>query len=246
MNFYTVTASFLGTAVEFVEALTIFLAVGFTKGWKTAIYGAVTAIVILALLVGLLGYPLVKLVPFHTIQLVIGLALLLFGVRWLRKAIARYAGLKEMHDEEKAYLEEVEKQKTHVEKGKSIDIFGFTTVFNGVFLEGLEAAFIVLTFGVAANSMPSAVAGALIAIALVCLLGFLLKKPLSMIPENMLKFAVGIMLTCFGVIWVGEAIGIEWWQGDLSILVVLAVLLIFSLFHIKYFSLCATVKGRDQ
>lgn len=246
MNIYTVTASFLGTAVEFVEAMTIFLAVGFTKGWKTAFYGAVTAILILSLLVGLFGYPLIKLVPFHTIQLVIGLALLLFGVRWLRKAIARYAGLKQMHDEEKAYREEVDKQKSHKVVGKNFDVFGFTTVFNGVFLEGLEAAFIILTFGVAANSMTSAVIGALMAIALVSLLCFLLKKPLSMVPENMLKFAVGLMLTCFGVIWVGEAIGIEWWQGDLSILVVLAVLLIVSLFQIKYFSPYAPVRRRDQ
>lgn len=246
MNYYTVVASFLGAAVEFVEALTIFLAVGFTKGWKTAIYGAVAAMVILAILIGFFGYPLMKLVPFNTIQLAIGLALLLFGVRWLRKAIARYAGLKAMHDEEKAFLEEIDKQKSHIEEGKKVDVFGFTTVFNGVFLEGLEAAFIVITFGVSAHSMASAVAGATIAIVLVCLLGFLFKKPLSMVPENMLKFAVGILLTCFGIIWVGEAIGFTWWQGNMSILVVIAILLIVSLFLIKYCSIFAPARRREQ
>src|ERR1700730_17950428 len=194
MNLYVIIASFLGTAVEFIEALTIVLAVGTIKGWKSSLAGMALAIGILTALVAIFGVSLVQLVNVSAFQFVVGILMLLFGIRWFRKAILRYSGLKSLHLEDVAYQKELERQRTHGETSNKIDWFGFSTTFNGVFLEGLESVFIVLTFGLAAHSLPSALIGSIIGLVIVVISGILLRKPLSSIPENTMKFIVGIML----------------------------------------------------
>jgi uncharacterized membrane protein len=229
MNFYVITASFLGTAVEFVEALTIVLAVGVTKGWKSSLSGMTVAILLLTALVALFGVPLMSLVSVSAFQIIIGILMTMFGMRWLRKAILRYSGLKALHLENEAYQEELSRQKTEKSAGKQkMDWFAFTTTFNIVLLEGIEAIFIVLTLGLAASSLSSAIIGSLIGIVIVVIAGVMLRKPLSMVPENTMKFVVGLMLSGFGVFWVGEGVGVEWWHADASILIIIAALLVVS------------------
>jgi uncharacterized membrane protein len=228
MNFYVILASFLGTAVEFVEALTIVLAVGATKGWKSSLSGMAIAILLLTALVAVFGVPLMNFVQVSAFQLVIGILMMMFGMRWLRKAILRYSGLKALHLENEAYEEELTRQQKETFDGKKMDWFGFTTTFNIVLLEGIEAIFIVLTLGLAASSLSSAILGSLIGIVVVVIAGILLRKPLAMIPENTMKFVVGLMLSGFGVFWVGEGIGVEWWHEDVSILLLIAGLLLVS------------------
>ncbi|MCZ8512240.1 hypothetical protein O9H85_07320 [Paenibacillus filicis] len=229
MNFYVISASFLGTAVEFIEALTIVLAVGVVRGWKSSLTGMAAALALLTALVALFGVPLMQLVQVAVFQLIIGIFMLMFGMRWLRKAILRYSGLKALHLEDKAYEEELERQRKEGKKNSGIDWFGFATSFNIVLLEGIEAIFIVLTFGLAANSMTSSVMGSLIGLLLVVIAGVLLRKPLTMIPENTMKFVVGLMLSAFGIFWVGEGIGVEWWHQDVSILVLGVLLFLISM-----------------
>jgi uncharacterized membrane protein len=228
LNFYVILASFLGTAVEFIEALTIVLAVGVVKGWRSSLSGMALAILLLTALVAVFGIPLIKLVQVSVFQLTIGILMLMFGMRWLRKAILRYSGLKSLHLEDLAYKEELERQRKDGTHGKKMDWFGFMTSFNIVLLEGIEAIFIVLTFGLAANSFSSAVVGSLIGLTIVVIAGVLLRKPLSMIPENTMKFIVGLMLSAFGVFWVGEGIGVQWWHADVSLLVLSGGLILAS------------------
>ncbi|NOU97267.1 hypothetical protein GC093_29160 [Paenibacillus sp. LMG 31456] len=229
VNLYVITASFLGTAVEFVEALTIVLAVGVTKGWKSSLSGMALAILLLTALVALFGVPLMSYVHVSAFQLVIGILMMMFGMRWLRKAILRYSGLKALHLENEAYEEELSRQKNERSVSKQMDWFGFTTTFNIVLLEGIEAIFIVLTLGLAANELSSAIFGSIIGIVIVIIAGILLRKPLAMIPENTMKFVVGLMLSSFGIFWVGEGVGVEWWHEDVSILVLTAALLLVSI-----------------
>ncbi|TVX99416.1 COG4280 domain-containing protein [Paenibacillus cremeus] len=229
MNFYLILASFLGTAVEFVEALTIVLAVGVVKGWRSSLSGMALAIVCLVALVALFGVPLMKLVHLGTFQLVIGILMTLFGMRWLRKAILRYSGLKALHLENEAFEEELARQRKDGNAGKKMDWFGFMTTFNIVLLEGVEAIFIVLTLGLAADSLVSSILGSVLGLVIVVITGVLLRKPLAMIPENTMKFVVGLMLSGFGVFWVGEGLGVEWWHEDISILVLIAILLVLSM-----------------
>jgi uncharacterized membrane protein len=237
MNMYVILASFLGTAVEFIEALTIVLAVGVVRGWRSSLSGMTAAIIVLTALVALLGVPLMNLVSLGLFQLIIGILMLMFGMRWLRKAILRYSGLKALHLEDKAYAEELDRQQSQAKTGNRMDWFGFATSFNIVLLEGIEAVFIVLTFGLAAKSLSSAITGSIIGLVLVVIAGVLLRKPLAMIPENTMKFVVGLMLSGFGIFWVGEGIGVQWWHADLSILVNTAVLLLVSLICIRKLSL---------
>ncbi len=234
MNWYVAGASFLGTAVEFVEALTIVLAVLLTKGWRTSLAGASLAVVVLAALVLILGYPLVHIVQLGIVQFVVGLLMLLFGMRWLRKAILRYSGHKAVHDEAKAFARELERQRKSGAGGVGIDGFGALTAFNGVLLEGLESVFIVITVGLSAGALPSAVAGSLVAFVLVVLAGVAFKRPLQTVPENTLKFVVGVMLSAFGTFWAGEGLGIAWWNQDLSIVIVMAFYLTASLLFVSY------------
>jgi uncharacterized membrane protein len=228
MNAYVIFTSFLGTSVEFIEALTIVLAVGVVRGWKSSLAGMFAALIVLAALVALFGIPLMTIINLKGFQLVIGVLMLLFGMRWLRKAILRYAGLKALHLEEKAYEEELNRLRSHANMKNKMDWFGFATAFNIVLLEGIEAIFIVLTFGLAAQSLISAITGSIIGLILVALAGVLLRKPLARIPENMMKFIVGLMLSGFGIFWVGEGIGVNWWHADFSIVIITLSLLLVS------------------
>ncbi len=189
----------------------------------------------LAVLVGIFGTALVQFVPIEALRLVVGLLLVLFGLKWLKKAILRYAGLKAMHDEEAIYEEHLAEMRA---KGlapvRRFDPFGVATSFKSVLLEGLEVAFIVVTFGAQANAPASAnglliaTLGAAGALLVVVALGALVRAPLQRVPENTLKFTVGIMLASFGTFWGGEGLGIEWWQGDLFLLVLVGFYLLVA------------------
>src|SRR5690348_7183572 len=200
---FLVLAAFLASAVEMVEALTIVLAVGVTRGWRSTLVGVATATAALAVVVAALGPALTR-IPIDGLRLVVGALLLIFGLQWLRKAIMRASGYKALHDEEATYREELAAAReagTVVRAG--MDWYSFTLSFKGVFLEGLEVAFIVLTFGAThgRGGVPLAAAGAAAAIIIVGVVGVLIHAPLSRVPENTMKFAVGIMLTTFGTFW---------------------------------------------
>jgi uncharacterized membrane protein len=232
LNWPVFTASFLASAVEFVEAFTIVLVIGVTINWRSSLAGAALATGALAIIVGTLGTALVIYVPINVLRLVVGALLVLFGLKWIKKAVLRYAGLKAIHDEEAIYEEQVAELRArgeHVHQG--FDPFGVVTSFKSVLLEGLEVAFIVITFGSATstsvggkgNSIGSATIGALVALVLIIAAGVLVRAPLARVPENTLKFVVGIMLTSFGIFWGGEGVGIEWWQSDVFILILVAL-----------------------
>ncbi|MFY4776177.1 COG4280 domain-containing protein [Metabacillus sp. RGM 3146] len=247
---YAVLASFLGTSVEFIEALTIILAVGTIRGWKSSLSGAAAAIIILTILVAGIGTSLVQIVHIFWVQLLVGLFMLLFGIRWLRKAILRYSGLKAIHDEAESYQSELERQKKAGNVGKGIDSFGFMTSLSITFLEGMEAIFIVITLGTSSTKsglMQNTIIGALAAVVVVLLAGLLLRQPLIKIPENTMKFIVGVMLTSFGAFWVGEAFEVQWPQSDLSIVYLSASLLVFSWLTVRYIkSKLKQAKGGKQ
>lgn len=233
MNFYGIAASFLGAGVEFVEALTIVLAVGTVRGWKSSLLGAFSAVAVLAVLCAFIGAPLVSVVSIWWVQLIVGLFMLLFGIRWLRKAILRYSGLKAKHNEDESYVEELERQRKAGEIKDGVDGFAFSTTFSTTFLEGLEAIFIVITFGLSIHSISSAIIGAILATVVVIGGGIALRAPLSKVPENTMKFIVGIMLTSFGAFWIGESMNVQWPQKDLSILYMAVTLLAFSFLMVQ-------------
>ena len=228
-DFLLFLAAFLASAVEMVEALTIVLAVGVTRGWRATAWGAGIAIVSLAVIIGALG-PAITRLPIDGLRLFVGTILLIFGLQWLRKAILRATGLKAMHDEDAIYQDEVaEAKQAAVVERAGLDWYAFTVAFKGVFLEGLEVAFIVVTFGATQRNVPLAAAGAIGALVVVLVVGAMVHAPLSRVPENTLKFGVGVMLTSFGMFWAAEGAGAEWPHGDIAILVVLAVVIIGSL-----------------
>jgi Ca2+/H+ antiporter, TMEM165/GDT1 family len=204
---FTFGAAFLGSAVESTEALTIVLAVGLTRGWRAPLYGTVAALVSLAVLVLLFGQLIVQRVPESTLKLVIGTLLLLFGLRWLHKAVLRSAGVVAMHDEEHAYQQTVSELQGAVTRQ---DWVGFLIAFKGVFLEGIEVVFIVVAVGGTSRYFPEAVAGGLLAMALVAAAGVVVRKPLARVPENTLKYSVGIILTALGTFWAAEGMGARW------------------------------------
>lgn len=214
----SVLASFMASMVECVEALTIVLAVGTVRGWRPAILGATSALGVLALLVLTLGGSLAQ-IPLEAVQLVVGVLLLLFGLRWLRKAILRSAGVIALHDEAKAFMEETAalRQAGAVGIGR-FDRTAFFTAFKITMLEGIEVVFIVIALSAGGKMMVPSIVGALFALVAVVALGLWLHKPLSKVPENTLKFCVGVMLTAFGTFWVGEGIGLDWPGADLAIL----------------------------
>ena len=212
-----------------VEALTIVLAVGLTRDWRSALTGAGVAAVALSALVAALG-PALTLIPIDDLRLVVGALLLVFGLQWLRKAILRAAGYRALHDEEEAFAREAaEARAAGVERRAGLDWYAFTISFKGVLLEGLEVAFIVLTFGSTQGSIPLAAAGAVAAIVLVALVGVLARAPLARVPENTMKFAVGVMLTTFGTFWGAEGAGADWPGGDAALPGVLAFVALLSL-----------------
>jgi uncharacterized membrane protein len=203
----TVTAAFLASLVEVVEAFTIILAVGLTRGWKPAFAGTALALVALTLLVLAFG-PLLALIPLHALQFAVGVLLILFGMRWLRKAILRASGLLPLHDEERAFAEETEILHRQA-ADKRADYLAALAAFKAVLLEGIEVVFIVIAVGAARGLTFYAGLGALAAFVLVLAVGALLHRPLARVPENTLKFAVGLMLTSFGIFWIGEGLGAD-------------------------------------
>jgi uncharacterized membrane protein len=221
----TVLASFLASLVECVEALTVVLAVGSIRGWKPALGGTVGALLTLVVLVLLLGSSL-KLMPLFLLQTGIGVLLLLFGLRWLRKAILRASGAIPLHDEDEAFAKETASIQSRAPAAGRWDRVAFATAYKIVMLEGIEVVFIVIALGSSATLIVPAVAGAAAALGCVTLLGFALHRPLSKIPENTLKLAVGILLSAFGTFWIGEGIGLAWPAGDASLLALVAIYLL--------------------
>jgi uncharacterized membrane protein len=222
---FIVLGSFLACSVEMVEALTIVLAVGITRGWRSSLIGVGAGLMALAVVVVALGPALVSFVPLDALRIVIGALLLVFGMQWLRKALLRSTGLKALHDEDEIYAREVQELALQGNARTDFDWTGFVVSFKGVFLEGLEVAFIVLTFGANAGTSSSwalSAAGALLALIIVGGVGLKVHRPLSRVPENTIKFAVGLMLMAFGTFWGGEGIGLEWSAQDATILVLLA------------------------
>lgn len=212
----SIVASFLASFVEFVEALTIVMAVGAVRGWRPALAGAAGAAGLLAVLILVFGPHLAQWdVPaFH---LIVGFLLLLFGLRWLKKAILRTAGVIKLHDEAAAYAKETETLRGHDEA--RADAAGLLTAFNGVFIEGIEVVFIVLAVGATSHSLVAPALGAAAAAVAVVILGLIARGPLTRIPENALKFVVGILISAFGTFWTGEGLGIVWPWSDYSLIV---------------------------
>jgi uncharacterized membrane protein len=219
---------FLACAVEAVEALTIVLAVGLTRSWRSALIGCGAAVVVLAAVTAGLGPALTSL-PLNSLRLVVGGLLLVFGLQWLRKAILRAAGLKAIHDERAAFEREraAAREAGGLEPG--IDAYSFTIAFKGVFLEGLEVVFIVLTFGANQHRVGIAAVAAAIAVALVVLAGIAVHAPLARVPENAMKFSVGVMLTSFGSFWGAEGAGAHWPGGDAALLAIVPATALVSL-----------------
>jgi uncharacterized membrane protein len=216
-----------------VEALTIVLAAGLARGWRSALLGLGAATVALAIAVAALG-PALTVIPLQALRLVVGALLLVFGLQWLRKAILRASGYKALHDEDAIFARELaEARGADQDERAGVDWYGFTLAFKGVLLEGLEVVFIVLTFGSAQGSIPLAAAGAGGALVLVAGVGVAVRAPLARVPENAMKFAVGVMLTTFGVFWSAEGAGVNWPGGDASLLGVLGFVVLSSLVLVR-------------
>lgn len=228
----TLAASFLASLVECVEALTVVLAVGSVRGWRSALMGCGAALLLLAGIVAAVG-PAIARIPLHAVQLAVGTLILLFGLRWLRKAILRWAGLIPMHDEAASFAKSKATMRSGIGADSGLDKLAFTAAFNITMLEGTEVVFIVVALGAAGiGLLMPAIFGALAALVVVAGLGVALHRPLTRVPENTLKFAVGVLLSAFGTFWVGEGAGFIWPGSDLAIPVLmcayfgLAVLLV--------------------
>ena len=222
-------AVFLACVVEAVEATTIVLAAGTARDWRSAGSGTVAALAVLAVIVAVLG-PAVSDIPLTGLRIVVGALLLVFGLQWIRKAILRASGYKALHDEEKLYAEHLA-EATGKQARRSFlapDWYGFTLAFKGVLLEGLEVVFIVLTFGANAKNVGLATIAAGCAVVLVAAAGFAVRAPLARVPENTMKFGVGIMLTSFGLFWGGEGAGAHWPGSDAALLVIIPAIALFS------------------
>lgn len=223
-------AVMLASAVEVVETFTILLAMGITRGWRSTLAGAGAALIVLVIITAVGGYALVEWFPEALLQLVIGTLLLVFGLQWLRKAVLRSSGLAALHDEDATFREESEAARRAASQTVlGIDWFAFVVSFKGMLLEGLEIVFIVLTFGLSAGDLPMAAAGALVSGAIVLVVGIAIHRPLSRVPENTIKYVVGILLSTFGTYWAVEGLGVvsaehhslAWPGGSLALLYVL-------------------------
>jgi uncharacterized membrane protein len=215
-----VVAVFLASAVEMVEAATIVVAVGVTRGWRAALLGVGAGLLALGVVVAILG-PALTAIPLSALRLFVGGLLLVFGLGWLRKAILRAAGLKALHDEEATFHAERERAREAVVAAGGLDTYGFTVSFKGVLLEGLEVAFIVVTFGTNQGKIGLAVLGAAAAVVVVLAAVVAVRGPLSRVPENTMKFVVGTLLTSFGMFWGAEGAGVEWPGGDVALAVII-------------------------
>jgi Ca2+/H+ antiporter, TMEM165/GDT1 family len=236
-----VIAAFLASIVEFVEALTVVLAVGSVRGWRGALTGAGAALAVLLVLVAVFG-PALTLVPLQLLQVIVGTLLLLFGLRWLRKAILRAAGVIALHDEDAAFAKQTQALQAHGAQGRGFDRIGFATAFQITLLEGVEVVFIVVAVGAggAGLMLPAALA-AVAALVVVIAIGAVVRGPLSRVPENQLKFVVGVLLTAFGTFWVGEGLGIAWPGDDWSVVGLLAGYLAVALAAVP---LCSRISAK--
>jgi len=226
---------FLACAVEAVEALTIVLAVGITRSWRWALTGLAAAAVALAVIVAALG-PALSALPIDALRVVVGALLLVFGLQWLRKAVLRAAGLKAMRDEAKAFAAETDAARAAPGggAGAGFDAYAFTIAFKGVLLEGLEVAFIVLTFGASQHRTGLAAAAAGLAVAVVAATGVVVHAPLARVPENAMKFSVGVMLTSFGIFWGAEGAGASWPGGDAALLAIIPGVAVSALAMVRW------------
>jgi uncharacterized membrane protein len=227
---------FVACAVEAIEALTIVLAAGLTRDWRSTWQGMIAALVVLGAVVAGLG-PTITLLPLTGLRLVVGALLAIFGLQWLRKAVLRATGFKALHDEASAYLREVAAARdagAAERRGVVSDWYAFTLAFKGVLLEGLEVVFIVLTFGTNQKNVGAAVIGAAAAVVVVALAGVAVRAPLAKVPENAMKFCVGIMLTSFGTFWGAEGCGVRWPGNDLALLVLVPVVAAVSLGYVAW------------
>ena len=227
-----VLAAFAASLVEMVEALTIVLAVGVTKGWRTALLGVAAALAALAIIIVGFG-PLLSKLPIGVLRLIIGSLLLVFGLQWLRKAILRASGFKSLHDEDQIFADEVAALGGST-PSEGIDGQGFAVAFKGVLLEGLEVAFIVVTFGATQHRVGLAAFGALAAVLLVVIVGVVVHRPLARVPENSLKMIVGVMLTSFGIFWAGEGVGARWPGSDAALLGIIAAVAVSTALTIAW------------
>lgn len=244
MEWAITSAAFLASAVEFVEAFTIVLVVGVTINWRSALVGALMAAVCLAIIVAIFGVAIVQYVPLDILRLAVGIILVLFGLKWLKKALLRYSGLKALHNEEAIYEEKMAELKASGEVSmRTLQPAAVALSFKSVLLEGLEVAFIVITFGSTAKAsavtgdiggIGSAAIGALVAGLLVILVGALVKAPLTKVPENTLKYVVGIMLTTFGTFWTVEGLGVNWWLSDAFIPLLAIIYLVVTLLMVVW------------
>ncbi len=239
--------SFVASIVEWVEAFTIVLAVGNTRGWRSPIWGTAAGLASLAVIVGVFGTPLII---FHeqvsqSFHIVVGILLLLFGMRWLRKAILRFAGIVALHDEELIYQREVAELRAQGLSPTRWDNIGFWFSYKAVLLEGLEVAFIVIALGAqGGQALQAAIFGAVAAFVVTMLAGAFLHKPLAFVPENFMKFVVGAMLTTFGIFWGAEGLLVEWPLRDVTLLVILGGVCLVSLVALRLLALVAPQGAR--
>ena len=230
----------LASAVEATEALTIILASGITRGWRSTFEGALLALACLAVIVGVAGTALIYYVPLFALRVVVGTLLLIFGLQWLTKAILRQTGFKAPHDERDIYNKEVATLSTErkgILRGQR-DSLAFAISFKGVLLEGMEVVMIVISFGLANGSqsqLGTAALAALFAVAVMTAIGAVVSKPLTKVPENYMKLGVGTLLTVFGLFWMGEGVGVQWPMGDIFILVLLAIIFLATLGLVAFF-----------
>lgn len=232
-------AVFAACAVEAVEATTIVLASGVTCGWRSAIEGTLVALGVLAVLVTAVGVPLIHLVPIDTLRVIVGALLLILGLQWLRKAVLRASGHKALHDEDEIYAETVSGLRTQAGSATAVvtadqktrsgrSATGFTVAFKGVFLEGTEVVLIVISLGASSHRLGLAALAALGAVVVVTVTGLIVARQLSEVPENTIKIVVGIMLTSFGIFWLGEGAGVHWPGSDLWILALIGMFVLLT------------------
>ncbi len=227
---------FLACLVEAVEALTIVLAAGTARDWRSAFLGCLAGLLCLAVIVAALG-PAISAIPLDGLRLVVGGLLLIFGLQWLRSAVLRASGNKALHDEA-VVLRDTLAAARHANSqhpGAVADWYGFTLAFKGVVLEGLEVAFIVLTFGANQHNIPLAAMAASLAVIVVCIAGTALRAPLTRVPKNLVKFIVGVLLTAFGLFWSAEGAGARWPAGDATLLVIIPAVAVYAVILVAAF-----------
>jgi uncharacterized membrane protein len=241
---------FIACVVEAVEALTIVLAAGITREWKSTFQGMAVALVVLAVITAAVG-PAISYLPLTALRVAVGALLLIFGLQWLRKAVLRATGYKSLHDEASAYLREVAAAESATKEAKRgvNDWYSFTLAFKGVLLEGLEVVFIVITFGDNQKNIGAAVIGAAAAIIVVTITGIAVKAPLTKVPENWMKFVVGVMLTSFGTFWGAEGAGVAWPGNDAALLVLVPVVALVAaacIFWLRSRKVAAAVPAKES